>query len=161
MAGYDFSDLSALVVDDYRYMRNLMAEMLREFGFRQVLTADDGVAAVELLRKNAVDVVFLDWNMPNLDGIAFTEGVRSGAYGNDPYLPILMVSGYTAENRVVKALDAGVHAYVLKPITPRSIAERLTQLIERPPRFVKTDEYFGPYRHSRVPAGEADWPPRV
>ena len=89
--------------------------------------------------------------MPNLDGVAFTQGVRKGEYGNDPYLPILMVSGYTEENRVIKALDAGVHSYVLKPITPESLAERLSQVIEHPPRFVKTEDYFGPYRSTRIP----------
>jgi CheY-like chemotaxis protein len=157
MASYDFSSLCALVVDDYRFMRMLLSEVLREFGFREVLSADDGSTAVDLLRTNAVDVVFLDWNMPKLDGIAFTEGVRSGAYGNDPYLPILMVSGFTEKSRVHKALDAGVHSYVLKPITPSSLGARLSQLIERPPHFIKTESYFGPYRRTRMPARDDPW----
>lgn len=151
MAGYDFSDLDALVDDDYLYMRTLVSEVLRTFGFRQVHTASDGLDAANILRQHSVDVVFIDWNMPNLDGVAFTQGVRKGEYGNDPYLPILMVSGYTEENRVIKALDAGVHSYVLKPITPESLAERLSQVIEHPPRFVKTEDYFGPYRSTRIP----------
>jgi two-component system chemotaxis response regulator CheY len=160
MAGYDFTRLNALVVDDYRYMRTLLAEMLREFGFHQVLTADDGIAATAILRASAIDVVFIDWHMPNLDGVAFTQGVRRGEYGNDPYLPILMVSGRTEQSSVRRALDAGVHSYVLKPITPQSLAERLSQLIENPPRFVKTDDYFGPYRQPLTQQASTDWPTR-
>jgi two-component system chemotaxis response regulator CheY len=127
-----------------------------------VLTADDGAIAADMLRKNPIDVVFLDWNMPNISGIEFTQGVRNGTYGNDPYLPVLMVTGHTGEKRILRALDAGVHAYVLKPITPQSLAERLTQVIENPPRFIKTDSYFGPYRTPRPAARAADaWPPRM
>ena len=161
MTGYDFSSLTVLVVDDYKYMRTLLSEVLRVFGFRQVLSASDGQEAAELLRRNSVDVVFIDWNMPNLDGLAFTRGVRNGTYGNDPYLPIFMVSGYTEEHRVRKALDAGVHTYVLKPVTPQSIGLRLTQIIESPPRFIKTDSYFGPYRATQRPAADDDWPARI
>lgn len=161
MAGYDFSKLCALVVDDYDFMRSLLVQVLNEFGFRQVLAASDGAAAVDLLQRNEVDVVFLDWNMPNLNGLAFTRGVRDGTYGNDPYLPIFMVSGYTEEHRVRKALDAGVHTYVLKPVTPQSIGLRLTQIIESPPRFIKTDSYFGPYRPTPRPAADDDGPARI
>lgn len=152
MSSYDFSQLRALVVDDHHFMRTLISEVLNEFGFQKVLTASDGVTAVELLRGNAIDVVFIDWKMPNLDGVAFTQGVRRGDFGNDPYLPIVMVSGYTEQSRIVDALDAGVHTYLLKPVTPNTIAERLTQVIENPPRFVKTDDYFGPYRRPRASA---------
>lgn len=148
MANYDFSHISILVVDDYRYMRKLIADVLGAFGFKNIHLANDGAMAAEILRKNRIDVVFIDWNMPNITGVEFTQGVRNGTYGNDPYLPILMVSGYTDENRIIKALEAGVHTYVLKPVTPESLAERLTQIIEHPPRFIQTDDYFGPYRPS-------------
>ena len=152
MAGYDFSELNALVVDDFRYMRTLLSEVLGGFGFQRILTADDGTTAADVLSKNPIDVVFIDWNMPNLTGVEFTKGVRNGTIGKDPYLPILMVSGYTEERHIIAALDAGVNTYVLKPVTPQSLAERLTQLIEYPPRFIKTEDYFGPYRSSRLPA---------
>ena len=87
--------------------------------------------------------------------------MRNGTYGNDPYLPIFMVSGYTEEHRVRKALDAGVHTYVLKPVTPQSIGLRLTQIIESPPRFIKTDSYFGPYSAMQRPVTDNDWPVRI
>jgi CheY-like chemotaxis protein len=158
MAGYDFSRLNALVVDDYRFMRNLLAAMLQQFGFREVLTADDGATAADLLVKNAIDVAFVDWYMPNVDGIAFTEGVRRGTYGRNPYLPIVMISGHTEQSRVLRAMAAGVHSYVVKPVTPKSLGTRLSQLIEMPPRFIKTDDYFGPYRRpSRAFDGDL-WP---
>ena len=157
MAGYDFSELTVLVVDDYKYMRTLLSEVMSAFGFREVLSASDGQEAAELLRQQAVDVVFIDWNMPNLDGIAFTQGVRNGAYGKDPYLPIVMVSGYTEEGRIVEALNAGVHSYVLKPVTPEALGIRLSQIIEKPPRFIKTDSYFGPYRATHRPPTAEDW----
>lgn len=154
MKRYNFSQVNALVVDDYRFMRTLLKEVLGEIGFHEVHTAGDGDAATEILKQHPIDVVFLDWRMPKLDGIAFTQGVRSGEYGTDPYLPIIMVSGVTEAKQVQTALDAGVHSYVLKPVTPASLCQRLSQLIESPPQFVKTDSYFGPYRRNMLPPGK-------
>lgn len=127
-------------------MRAITSAVLQSAGIRKVREAADGAAALEILREHSVDLVIVDFNMFPLDGVEFTRLVRNSPDSNNPYLPIIMMTGHSEKTRVYEARDAGVTEFVVKPITAKAILDRIQAVIFRPRPFVKTDGYFGPDR---------------
>ncbi len=119
--------MKALVVDDSELVRGRYREYLGELGFTKILEAADGFEALRALPDAQPDVVFLDWNMPNMTGLQFLKKVRPA----HPDLPIIMVTAQGGERLVMNAIKAGVSDYVLKPFTAEVLAERLENLQKR------------------------------
>ena len=116
-----------LVVDDSRIMRNIVKNHFSELNIPcQYIEASDGEDALDKLWKNPVDLVLLDWNMPNLLGIDFLKKVRS----MDMYkeLPIIMVTSEAARFNVIEALKQGATDYFIKPINAKMFKDKLTKL---------------------------------
>jgi two-component system chemotaxis response regulator CheY len=72
--------------------------------------------------------------------------VRNSSDSKNPYLPIIMMTGFADRPRVCEARDAGVTEMVVKPVTARSVIDRLTAVVFHPRPFVRTEDYFGPRR---------------
>ncbi len=119
--------MRALVVDDSKAMRLILAKMLKEVGFDEVYEAEHGREALELLDQiDNVELMLVDWNMPEMDGFDFVCAVRSdNTYDN---VLVMMVTTETEMSQVVKALEAGVNEYVMKPFTKEVILEKLSLL---------------------------------
>lgn len=116
----------ALVVDDSRAMRQILARIMSRLGF-DVVDAEHGQAALDLLAAGTrPDLALIDWNMPVMDGLEFVQAIRD----NPDYrqITLMMVTTESDHNKIVKALAAGAHEYVIKPFTPDAIAEKLTLL---------------------------------
>jgi len=114
----------ALVVDDCAVTRKLVALYLRKAGFGSV-EAENGLEALEKLAQESVDLVITDLNMPKMDGLALTKSLRSEI--QYVRLPIVMLTTETEENERVKGLQAGVSAYLTKPVTQ----ERLYEVVKK------------------------------
>ena len=118
--------MRALVIDDSRAMRALLGRLLGEIGF-SVDQAGNGREGLEHLQANgAPDVVLVDWNMPEMSGFEFVQAVRA----NRDYdaVRLIMVTTETEMTRVVKALGAGLDAYVMKPFTKEAVVEQLERI---------------------------------
>ena len=142
--------LTVLVVDDNKSMRTLTAAVLTGLGIRHVLEADDGHAALKLLKTYDVDLAIVDFKMAPMDGIAFTNLVRTSPDTASPYLPIVMLTGHGDKARVTRARDAGVTEFMVKPITAKALTQRIQAMILKPRPFLKLDDYFGPDRRRSV-----------
>ncbi|MBA2588151.1 MAG: response regulator [Alphaproteobacteria bacterium] len=127
-------------------MRAIIRNTLRNFGIDDIAEASDGQSALEELRKKSVDIVITDICMTPMDGIEFTRQLRQPKNGLNPYVPVLMVSGHTEISRVKDALDAGVTAFLAKPVTPENLRKKLIAILEAPPQLVQTRNYCGPDR---------------
>ncbi len=138
--------LQILLVDDNQHMRAITSAILQSAGFRRVREATDGAAALDILRDHPIDMAVVDFNMFPLDGVEFTRLVRNSPDSANPYLPIVMMTGHSEKSRVTEARDAGVTEFVVKPITAKTILERIQAAIYKPRPFVKTETYFGPCR---------------
>lgn len=149
MAGYNLERLNFLVVDDNKHMRALVKTILHALGARSVLEAADGADAFKELRVFPADVIICDWNMSPLDGLDFVRLVRTGRDSPNPFVPLIMLTGHTEMHRVCEARDAGVHEFLAKPISAKSLYARLRTIIERPRPFVRTAMYFGPDRRRK------------
>jgi CheY-like chemotaxis protein len=138
--------LRVLLVDDNPHMRAIVATILKGLGVRQVREAQDGAEGLQALRDWPVDLAIVDFRMDPLDGAQFTRLVRNAADSRNPYLPIIMMTGFADRARVFEARDAGVTEIIAKPVTARAIIERIEAVILRPRPFVRTKDYFGPAR---------------
>ena len=88
----------------------------------------------------------VDWEMGPSSGIELTKRIRTASDSPNPFLPIIMVSGYSEVARVLKARDAGVNEFLAKPVSAHSIYTRIKMLIERPRTFVRSPAFVGPDR---------------
>jgi two-component system chemotaxis response regulator CheY len=118
--------MQALVIDDSRAMRAILGRILRDAGF-EVREAAHGLEGLERLREDGkTDLVLLDWNMPEMDGLAFLKAIRSE--GGFEEARVMVVTTETERGRMAEALAEGAHEYVLKPFTRNEIIERLERL---------------------------------
>ena len=118
--------MRALVVDDSKAMRTIIGRILKEVGF-EVAEACHGRDALAVLdRIGAVELALVDWNMPEMDGLAFVQAVRAQASYRDMLL--MMVSTEAELSRVTDALSAGANEYLMKPFTSDAVRDKLTVL---------------------------------
>ncbi|MFM7345432.1 MAG: response regulator [Tagaea sp.] len=117
------ADLVALVVDDDAFARNLARKLLESLGVATVLTAESGAEAVALVASGAarIDAVLCDLHMPGMDGFEVRRRLREVA----PDLPFVMVTGDGREAAIVAARAHEISAYLVKPISPKQLREKL------------------------------------
>ena len=150
--------INILLVDDNHHMRVLLAEILRAIGVRHILEANDGAEALQLMRGSAVDIVITDLAMQPLDGIDFLRLLRNSPESPNPMIPVIMITGHSTQRRIFEARDAGVTEFLAKPLTARGVIERISQVVDNPRPFVRTDNYFGPDRRRRnLPGYRGPW----
>ncbi|MBD3391843.1 MAG: response regulator [Chitinivibrionales bacterium] len=113
-----------LLVDDSSTMRRIQKNQLTALGLKDIIEAEDGKQAQEKLKAGMpVDVVLLDWNMPEMDGMAFLKIVRADATYND--VKIIMCTSESEKAKVLECLKAGANDYMVKPFTPESLQKKL------------------------------------
>ena len=118
--------LSALVVDDARMMRLLLSSTLTDLGY-EVQEGSNGKEALEILdRSPSIALAFIDWHMPVMNGLDCLKALRADPRFNA--LIVVMVTVETEVERIVAALAAGANDYLMKPVTPEMIEEKLLWL---------------------------------
>src|SRR5690349_11771207 len=136
--------LSVLVVDDNAFMRKVVRSLLNNIGVKKVYEAPDGIAGLEQVRAVYPDVVILDWEMPLLNGPEFVRIVRSPGVFPLPDIPIIMLSSYGERRRIVEAVRLGVNEFLCKPVSAKTLADRLVSIVAKPRVSVQVGEYYGP-----------------
>jgi len=118
--------MRALVVDDSRPIRRIEAEILHELGF-ETIDACNGKEALDRLQASTLpDVVLVDWNMPEMDGLEFIKAVRKEPrYAG---MVVLMVTTETETNQMLRALTAGADEYLMKPFQKDGLIDKLRLL---------------------------------
>lgn len=144
-----FDRLSILVVEDNTAMRKLIASVLDSLGVRHVYYADEGQKGFETFLQNRPDIVLTDWLMEPVNGIELTRTIRNDPHSPNQMVPIIMITGYSAPSRVIKARDTGITEFLVKPFTANDLARRLSHVINHPRDFIEHPEYFGPDRRRR------------
>ncbi len=119
--------MKIMLVDDSRTIRNIQKNALSQMGHNDVVEAGDGVEALALLAAGKPDLMLVDWNMPNMDGITLVKKIRE----TDKNLPIIMCTTEAEKSRVVDALKAGVNNYVVKPFTVQTLGEKISQTLSK------------------------------
>ena len=121
-------NMRILVVDDFQTMRRIVRGVLRDIGFTNVVEADNGLSALEVLKTQKVDFIVCDWSMPEMNGIDLLKTVRSTDAWKD--LPFLMVTAEGRSEQVLEAVKNRVNNYVIKPFTPAALEEKIRKIFE-------------------------------
>ncbi len=118
--------MRALVLDDEDDVRHLLGLMLGRLGF-DVSEGAHGEEGLEILRNSTpVDVILLDWRMPVMDGLAFLRATQKNPALKP--IPVMMLTGLNEMDDVATALKLGAKEYLMKPITQRTLKEKLSIL---------------------------------
>ena len=119
-------EVKALIADDVAENRDLLQQVLQQVGVA-VVVAEDGLQALELLQREAVDIVFLDIRMPVLDGRQTLERIRAQARWQ--LLKVVAISASTLEHERQAVLDGGFDAFIGKPFRFEEVHEALAQML--------------------------------
>ncbi len=118
--------MKILVVDDCQTTRKLLSLYLTSSGY-QVVTAVNGIDALEKLGKDKINLVVSDMNMPFMNGIELVKNIRSIPELSE--LPVLMVTTESEEGEKRAAFDAGATGYLVKPVTAEDITKSIKQIL--------------------------------
>ena len=120
--------MKLLVVDNSSTMRRIIKNTLQRLGFEDVLEAEHGIEAWQVMERTPdINVLITDWNMPEMNGLELVRKVR--ADGRYDAMPIIMVTTEGGKAEVITALKAGVNNYIVKPFTPQVLKEKLEDVL--------------------------------
>jgi hypothetical protein len=124
-----FAAFSVLVVDDSRTLRKILIRELNSLGFHNILEAANGLEAIEVVKTKPVDLMLLDMEMPELDGL----GVLGQLKADDTYkaLPIIVISGADQFEKTIKCIEIGAEDYLPKPFDPILLRARIFSSLEK------------------------------
>ncbi|MDM7273736.1 chemotaxis response regulator CheY [Sulfurihydrogenibium azorense] len=120
------SDAKILTVDDMATMRKIIKSLLTQLGYTNVDEAENGKEALAKLKQQKYDLVLLDWNMPEMDGITLLQEIRK-----DPDLkniPVIMVTAEAKKENVLQAIQTGANNYIVKPFTAETLKEKMDKV---------------------------------
>ncbi|RMG27756.1 MAG: response regulator [Methanobacteriota archaeon] len=116
-----------LVIDDALMSRRILTNSLHRAGYEDILEAEDGEEALQILRRYPVDFVITDWNMPRMNGLTLVQHIRQNEEWKD--LPILMVTGRDTRQDVINAIKARVNGYIVKPFMPQELRKKIDTIL--------------------------------
>ncbi|MBX3376601.1 MAG: response regulator [Phycisphaeraceae bacterium] len=118
-----------LLVDDSKTMRNIQKKVLSNFPGAEFAEAGDGIEALSVIAATpgGFDLIMVDWNMPNMDGITLVKKIRE----KDAKTLLVMATTEAEKARVLDAIRAGVNNYVVKPFTPEALTEKINATLAK------------------------------
>jgi DNA-binding response OmpR family regulator len=116
-----------LIADDEPNIRQLVAFTLRRRGYA-ILEAEDGKTALDLIRAGSPDLVVLDVMMPGMTGIAVVQEMMGDAEMAE--IPVILLSAKGQGVEIEEGLASGARLYLVKPFSPRELAERIAEVLE-------------------------------
>jgi len=126
----DLKQMSVLIIDDMENMCKSIRGMLKvlRYGSR-FRFAFSGAEAWSILQKDPMDLAIVDWNMPILTGVELLGRIRDNKTLRD--MPVVMVTGETNSEIVAEAAESDIDAYILKPLTVKSLGDKIAEVVER------------------------------
>jgi DNA-binding response OmpR family regulator len=140
----NFNGVTALLVEGDRHSVSLLSEILRRFGLDNQYCVETGAEAKAHMQRITVDFFFCEAVLPDMDGLDLVRWVRRSA--PVPYIPVVVLTGYSRVDAVVGARDAGANLVVKKPLSPQVLFDRLAWMGLGTRKFIETETYVGPDR---------------
>lgn len=119
--------IKVLIVDDQNSVRQMTRMTLEELGFKHIHEAENGVQAMETASLQPLDLIISDFNMPEMDGLGLLRAVRGHPVARK--VPFILLTGRGDRELVVKAAQAGVNNYLVKPFTAEILRGKIEQVI--------------------------------
>ncbi len=119
--------MKIMLVDDSRTIRNIQKKTLQQLGHTDIVEAEDGAVALAKFNEQAPDLMLIDWNMPNMNGLTLIQKIREA----NKTIPLIMCTTEAEKSRILEALKAGVNNYIVKPFTAESLGEKIGQTMAK------------------------------
>lgn len=124
---------TAICAEDDPLMQSLIRLTLNSLGYYNIISANNGLQVLAAMEGKHIELIVMDWNMPELDGIACTKIIRVGDL--NPDVPIVLLTGIKGKENEKIAYDAGVNCYVEKPFSMRDLHNAISLVLNTPPIF--------------------------
>jgi two-component system, chemotaxis family, chemotaxis protein CheY len=123
----DPTPLKFLIVDDFPTMRRIVRGLLKEMGCHHTAEAEDGAAALAMLKSQHFDFVVSDINMPHMNGFELLKAIK----GDEAlrHLPVLMVTAEARKEDILLAAQSGAAGYIVKPFSKATLEERVQRVL--------------------------------
>ncbi len=131
MPGIVYDNISVLVVEDQDFVRDLVATVLRQIGFRQVSTASDGTAALKAVGLEPPKLILCDINMEPMNGIEFIQHLQKAGFTGIKRIPTIFLTAHTEEALVKKAVAIGIDAFLIKPVKRQILEQKIEAVLSR------------------------------
>ena len=129
-----------LIIEDEKAVREMLRFTLKNNGF-EILEAEDSNSALDILKKNNINLILLDWMLPGKEGIEIARNIRTS--GDTKDIPIIMLTAKSDESDKILGLEYGADDYVTKPFSPKELIARIKALLRRtaPQKDMKVVKY--------------------
>ena len=127
----DINSLQVLVIDDSSMTRQVIAQVLLNFGICHVIQAEDGVCGAEYVENLRPDLILCDLNMEPMDGFEFIAMLRKNQDAKIRATPVIVLTSHDEEDMVKKAADLNIEGYLLKPIAPKVLAKSIDKALKK------------------------------
>ena len=117
-----------LIIEDEKAVREMLCFTLKNNGF-EILEAEDSNSALDILKKNNINLILLDWMLPGTEGIEIARNIRTS--GDTKDIPIIMLTAKSDESDKILGLESGADDYVTKPFSPKELVARIKALLRR------------------------------
>ncbi len=148
MASLNFERCNLYLVEDNRYIRNVLDNLLRYLSFKNITVASNGAEAIDYFKTrgsargisstHAIDLVISDLVMSPVDGLLLLRWLRSAKESPNRFMPFIMLSGAADNEYVHAARDLGTTEFLAKPFSADSVSKRILEVINYPRQFVTT-----------------------
>ncbi len=120
--------MRVLIADDSSVMRRIVKNSLVNIGYdcAEILESSDGQDALKLIQGQPLDIVFLEWNIPNINGLELVKQIRKEPQFTN--LPLVMITSVFERHNIMKAAKAGVDEYLIKPFSEEKLSEIMMRL---------------------------------
>ncbi|MDB2414745.1 response regulator [Rickettsiales bacterium] len=123
----DFN-MNILVIDDFKTMRRIVTNLLNQLGFKNIDEAADGEGALVKMEEKKYQLIVSDWNMEPMDGLELLQKIRSSD-GPHKTVPFIMVTAESKPENIIKAKQAGVNNYIVKPFNAETLKSKMTMVL--------------------------------
>lgn len=145
----NFEALSIVIVDDNQQSLDILVQVITGFGAKKISRCLSAQEAQRVLALGDVDMVITDARMPEMDGYDLTRWIRREAPEPLRMIPVIVVTGHTPRNEVTKARDCGANFIIAKPITPKTMMDRIIWVARTDRMGIECETYVGPDRRFR------------
>lgn len=140
---------TVLFIDDNPQALDILSSVIQGFGVREQIRCESAIAATEVIKRRAVDLILVDCAMPEMDGYDFVRWLRRETPRPTCLTPVIMLTGHASASHVHKSRDCGASFVVTKPLTPNVLLQRILWLAGDEREFVQCETYVGPDRRVR------------
>ena len=121
-------DYTVCVVEDEKFSRKIIIELLKKMGIAKIISSTNGEIALQKLKLQKADLIISVWHMSIMDRLEFYKAVKKEVDLQD--IPFLMVTVEDSKERVVEALKLGIRAYIVKPLSSKSFEGKVKSLLK-------------------------------